>query len=183
MINEEFDETFYGKWVGRIADWRLINPGVHQANLEEAKAYWQEERRRRDQHRGEVIDLVQQLEAIDQAQSPQGRGAPPTNGAHKQGSVRGDEHQEPEEQMETGIAVESETTEAKAARKGGKVPSAKARENEDVWAKMGKQNITRNENQEKRKGRPTSTAAAAASAGTREEEKKVKTRSSSLGKC
>ena len=172
MINEDLDETFYGNWVGRIADWRLINPEGHQANVEEAEAYWQGERRKREQHREEIGELVQQLEANSQAQLPQG-GEVRTE--HEEaGDEDGVEGKDGEElQDSTG------TLQASTARESGA-------SNRSIEAGVSELSFGESGSRKNQRGRLTTTAATAAAtaAATRKGgiEAKMKTRSSSLGK-
>ena len=172
MINEDLDETFYGNWVGRIADWRLINPEGHQANVEEAEAYWQGERRKREQHREEIGELVQQLEANSQAQLPQG-GEVRTE--HEEaGDEDGVEGKDGEElQDSTG------TLQASTARESGA-------SNRSIEAGVSELSFGESGSRKNQRGRLTTTAATAAAtaAATRKGgiEAKMKTRSSSIGK-
>ena len=180
MINEDLDETFYGKWVNRIAEWRLINPDIHQANLEEAEAYWQNERRKREQQRGEINDLVQHLEANSQAQLPQG-GVQTVNHVRPQDESEKDQQQS-DEQSEESMALENGASAAIAARKERKATSTKVGENEDIESGMSGMSFAGSEGKKKRRGRSTATAAETATARTSGEEAKMKTRSTSLEK-
>jgi hypothetical protein len=155
--------------VSRIAEWRLINPEIHQANLEEAEAYWQTERRKRDQQRGEINDLVQQLDANNQAQLP----VRPEDESEK-------DQQESDEHSEESKAVDNRALAAVKARKERKATSTKVVENESIESGMSGMSVA--ESRKKRGGRLTTTAAETATARMRSEEMKMKTRSTSLGR-
>ncbi len=172
MINEDLDETFYGKWVSRIAEWRLINPEIHQANLEEAEAYWQNERRKRDQQRGEINDLVQQLDANSQAQLP----VRPEDESEKD-QQESDEHSEESTAVDNGALA---AVTARRERKERKTKSTKVVEN--IESGMSGMSVAGSESRKKQGGRLTATAAETATTRMRGEEVKRKTRSTSLGR-
>ena len=69
ILGSPLDETFFGKWVNRLTDWRQINSGLHNLNAEEVRARGQEEKRKKDQRSGDVASIIGHLNAQSQAQS------------------------------------------------------------------------------------------------------------------
>ena len=67
ILGSPLEETHFGKWFQRITDWRQVNPGLHNSIVEELEACGQEEKRKRDQRRGDVENIIGHLNAQSQA--------------------------------------------------------------------------------------------------------------------
>ncbi len=63
MIRWDLDESYYGRWCSRIADWRLANEVAHGRNRQRAEEEWNIEKERRKRHGEQIVDIVDNLRA------------------------------------------------------------------------------------------------------------------------
>jgi len=65
MINSRLEDEFFGKWVGRIADWRLSNPDLHQRNVANSEIAYEKEQERRQKQREEAEAIVRSFSNLE----------------------------------------------------------------------------------------------------------------------
>ncbi len=65
MINSELEDELFGKWVGRIADWRLSNADLHQRNMANYEADWEREKERRLKQQDEAEKIIKSFSTLE----------------------------------------------------------------------------------------------------------------------
>ena len=195
MLGSTLDIMHFGKWSNRIADWRQVNPGLHNSNVEEMVTSGRDERRKRDQRRGDVASIIGHLNAQSQAQV-ESSVLPPAEEEEEDDRVEEvlPASSSDEEVVSTNKLggedtpkvkgnVEAQVSEEEIATgKERKPTSPEVLETEKIESGMNGMSFARSESKNKRRGRETATAAEVIPARTRGEGVKTKMRSTSLGK-
>ena len=184
MLGSPLDETFFGKWVSRVTDWRQINSGRHNLNAEEARTRDREEKRKKDQRSGDVASIIGHLSAQSQAQSQAQLQAQPQTQLESLLVPSSEEVED--DRVEEVLPASSSEEEPAPADKGNRVPPPKTKKkstaqpsetSEEVREKMTGLTVSKPEATERGGGR-TKTVVAASKSGKDQRA----TRSTSLGR-
>ncbi len=65
MVNNNLDNSYYGKWLERVDDWRLKNAGKHEQHIQDQQIALAERERRSEENRNiakRIIDEQNQKE-------------------------------------------------------------------------------------------------------------------------
>jgi len=157
MVNNNLDNSYYGKLLERIDDWRLKNAGKHEQHVQDLQTVLAEREQRSEENRNiarRIIDEQTQKEAAAANRSSEREESKqPTDDV---GCVRGDEN----ESEETEHGAEGMGERENESKKGGGNEKSVAKAIEEMTfeefkeIKRGRGRPTKDEKNKKKNSQP-----------------------------
>jgi len=157
MVNNDLDNSYYGKWLERVDDWRLKNAGKHEQHIQDQQIALAERERRSEENRNiakRIIDEQNQKETAAANRSEErDESKQPTDDV---GGVRGGEN----ESEETERGAEGVGERGNESEKGGGNEKSVAKAIEEMTfeefkeIKRGRGRPTKDEKNKKKNSQP-----------------------------